>query len=186
VAVFRAAAHGTPCRALGARCKASAARWDGPERCAQLRDACCQKKGESHKSHTGSGGARPGAARPQSCLQQAQGTGQNRLGKPPSPPAAVQSHTGHILPAVTSRRGLWVAFIASATDPGPCPLDRTVLALHLEHLREWAAAPTPSAPQAVGARTRAARTPPHEHRSTGKRTSTRTNRAASANNCLLS
>ena len=144
--VFGVAVHGGQCRALQAPCKASAARWNRPERCTQLGDAHCQNMGESHKSHRGSGGARPWAAQLQSCLQQAQGTGQNRLGKPPSPSAAVQSLTGHILPTVTSRRGLWVAFIDLATNPGPCPLDRTVLPLHLEHLRERGTAPTPSAP----------------------------------------
>lgn len=121
--------------------------WNQPEQCAQLGDPCCQNMGENHKSHMCSEGARLGAVQLQSCLYQAQGTGQNRLGKPLSPSAAVQSLKGQMLPAVTSRRGLWVAFIDSATDLGPYLLDRIVLPLHPDHLQEREVSLTPSAPR---------------------------------------
>lgn len=119
-----------------------------PEQYAQLGDPCCQNTDESHKSHMGSEGTRLGAVWLQGCC-----------GKPRAPVrTGWESHcprwllfvpmlTGHMLPTVTSRRGLWVAFIDSATDPGPYLLDRIMLPLHPEHLREREVSPTPSGPQ---------------------------------------
>lgn len=42
--------------------------WNQPEQCAQLGDPRCQNMHESHKSHTGSEGARLGAVQLQGCL----------------------------------------------------------------------------------------------------------------------